>query len=63
MDVGSPMSICSRMAIKLCLQKVLLPLLRVNGPVLSLDIDIDDDIVKKYLNQLKFWYIKCFMTF
>jgi hypothetical protein len=37
--------------------------LRVNGPVLSLDIDIDDDIVKKYLNQLKFWYIKCFMTF
>ncbi len=63
MDVGSPMSKCSRMAIKLRLQKVLLPLLGVNGHVLSLDIDIDDDIVKKYLNQLKFWYIKCFMTF
>ncbi len=63
MDVGSPMSTCSRMAIKLCLQKVLLPLLGVNGPVLSLDINIDDDIVKKYLNQLKFWYIKCSMTF
>jgi hypothetical protein len=63
MDLGSPMSRCSRMAIKLRLQKVLLPLLGVNGHVLSLDIDIDDDIVKKYLNQLKFWYIKCFMTF
>jgi hypothetical protein len=35
--------------------------LGVDEPVLSLNIDIDDD--KKYLNQLKFWYIKCFMTF
>jgi hypothetical protein len=31
--------------------------------VLSSDIDIDDDNVRKYLNHLKFWYIKCFMTF
>jgi hypothetical protein len=31
--------------------------------VLSLKIDIDDDNVRKCLNQLKFWYIKCFMTF
>ncbi len=32
-------------------------------PILSLDIDNDDDSVRKYLNQLKIWYIKCFMTF
>ncbi len=63
MDVGSTMSRCSRTPTKLRLQKVLFPLLGANEPILSLDIDIDDDSVRKYLNQLKFWYIKCFMTF
>jgi hypothetical protein len=37
--------------------------LGANEPVLSLDIDIDDDNVRKHLNQSKFWYIKCLMTF
>jgi hypothetical protein len=37
--------------------------LGANEPILSLDIDIDDDNVNKYLNQLKIWYIKCFITF
>jgi hypothetical protein len=54
MDVGSPMSRCSETPTKLHLQKVLLPLLGVDEPILSLDIDIDDDSVMKYLNQLKF---------
>ncbi len=54
MDVGSPMSRCSRTPTKPRLQKVLFPLLGANELVLSLDIDIDDDSVKKYLNQLKF---------
>jgi hypothetical protein len=53
MDVGSPMSRCSRTPIKLRLQKVLFPLLGAYEPVLSLEIDIDDDNVRKYLNQLK----------
>jgi hypothetical protein len=54
MDVGSTMSRCSRTPTKLRLQKVLFPLLGANEPILSLDIDIDDDSVRKYLNQLKF---------
>jgi hypothetical protein len=54
MDVGSPVSTCSRTPIKPRLQKVLFPLLGANEPVLSLDIEIDDDSVKKYVNQLKF---------
>jgi hypothetical protein len=54
MDVGSPMSICFRMPTKPRLQKVLFPLLGANEPVLSLDIDIDDDNVRKHLNQSKF---------
>jgi hypothetical protein len=54
MDVGSPMSRCSGTPTKPRLQKVLFPLLGANELVLSLDIDIDDDSVKKYLNQLKF---------
>jgi len=53
MDVGSPMSRCSGMPTKPCFQKVLFPLLGANELVLSLDINIDDDSVKKYLNQLK----------
>ncbi len=44
------------------IQKVTFPLLGANEFVLNLDIDIDDDSVRKYLNQLKFWNIKCFMT-
>ncbi len=63
MDVGSPMSRCSGMPTKPCLQKVLFPLLGADEPILSLEIDIDDDNVRKYLNQLKIWYIKCSMTF
>jgi hypothetical protein len=54
MDVGSPMSRCSRTPIKPHFQKVLFSLLVANELVLSLNIDIDDDNVKKYLNQLKF---------
>jgi len=54
MDAGSPMSRCSGMPTKPCIQKVLFPHLRVDELVLSLDIDIDDDSVRKYLNQLKF---------
>jgi len=53
MDVGSLMSKCSGMPTKPRLQKVLFPLLGANEPILSLDIDIDDDNVNKYLNQLK----------
>jgi hypothetical protein len=53
MDVGSLMSRCSGMPTKPRLQKVLFPLLGANEPILSLDIDIDDDNVNKYLNQLK----------
>jgi hypothetical protein len=37
--------------------------LGADEPILSLEIDIDDDNVRKYLNQLKIWYIKCSMTF
>jgi hypothetical protein len=54
MGLGSLMSRCSGMATRPRLQKVLFPLLGVDEPVLSLDIDIDDDSVRKYLNQLKF---------
>jgi len=54
MDVGSPVSICSRIPTKPCLQKVLFPLLGVDELTLNLDIDIDDDSVMKYLNQLNF---------
>jgi hypothetical protein len=54
MDVGSPVSICSRTPTKPCLQKVLFPLFGADEPILNLDIDIDDDNVMKYLNQLKF---------
>jgi hypothetical protein len=54
MDVGSPMSRCSGTPTKPCIQKVLFPHLGVDELVLSLDIDIDDDSVRKYLNQLKF---------
>jgi hypothetical protein len=36
------------------IQKVTFPLLGANEFVLNLDIDIDDDSVRKYLNQLKF---------
>jgi hypothetical protein len=54
MDVGSPVSKCSGTPTKLRFQKVLFPLLGADEPVLSLDIDIDDDNVRKYLNQLKF---------
>ncbi len=44
------------------IQKVTFPLLGADEFVLNLDINIDDDSVRKYLNQLKFWNIKCFMT-
>jgi len=54
MDVGSPMSRCSRTPTKPYLQKVLFPLLGADVLVLSVEIDIDDDNVRKYLNQLKF---------
>ncbi len=54
MDVGSPVSRCSRTPTKPHFQKVIFPLLGANEPVLSLDIDIDDDSVRKHLNQLKF---------
>jgi hypothetical protein len=54
MDVGSPMSICFKIPTKLRLQKILFPLLGADELVLSLKIDIDDDNVRKYLNQLKF---------
>jgi hypothetical protein len=54
MDVGSPMSICSKIPTKLRLQKILFPLLGADELVLSLKIDIDDDNVRKCLNQLKF---------
>jgi hypothetical protein len=54
MDVGSLMSRCSGTPTKPCFQKVLFSLLGVDEFVLSLDIDIDDDNVKKYYNQLKF---------
>jgi hypothetical protein len=37
--------------------------LGADEPVGSLDINIDDDNARKYLNQLKFWYIIYFMTF
>jgi hypothetical protein len=53
MDVGSPVSRCFRTPTKPRLQKVLFPLLGVDELILSLDIDIDDDSVRKYLNQLK----------
>jgi hypothetical protein len=53
-DVGSLVSRCFRMPTKPCLQKNLFPLLGADEPALSLDIDIDDDSVRKYLNQLKF---------
>jgi hypothetical protein len=53
MDVGSPMPKCSGMPTRPCLQKVLFPLLGADELVLSLEIDIDDDNVRKYLNQLK----------
>jgi hypothetical protein len=49
-DVGSPVSRCSRTPTKPHLQKVLFPLLGADELVLSLDIDIDDDNVRKYLN-------------
>jgi hypothetical protein len=52
MDVGSPMSRCSKTPTKFRLQKVLFPLLGVDELILSLDID--DDSVMKHLNQLKF---------
>ncbi len=60
MDAGSPMSRCSGMPTKPCIQKVLFPHLRVDELVLSLDIDIDDDSVRKYLNQLKILIYKMF---
>jgi hypothetical protein len=54
MDVGSPVSICSRIPIKPRFQKVRFPLLGANEPILNLDINIDDDGVMKYLNHLQF---------
>jgi hypothetical protein len=54
MDVGSPMSRCFGMPTKPRLQKILFPLLGVDELILSLHIDIDDNNVKKYLNQLKY---------
>jgi hypothetical protein len=54
MDMGSLMSKCFGMCTKPCFQKILFPLLGADEPILSLDIDIDDDSVRKYLNQLKF---------
>ncbi len=45
MDVGSLVSKCFGMPTKLRLQKILFPLLGADEPVLSLDIDIDDDSV------------------
>jgi len=54
MDVGSPVSICSRIPIKPRFQKVRFPLLGANEPILNLDINIDDDNVMKYLNHLQF---------
>jgi hypothetical protein len=54
MDVGSPVSRCSGTPTKPHLQKVLFPLLGADELVLSLNINIDDDSVRKYLNQLKF---------
>jgi hypothetical protein len=54
MDVGSPWFRCFGTLTKLRFQKVLFPLLGVDEPILSLDIDIDDDSVKTYLNQLEF---------
>ncbi len=63
MHVGSLVSRCFGTPTKPRLQKVLFPLLGADEHVLNLNIDIDDDSVRKYLNQLKFLYIKCFMTF
>jgi hypothetical protein len=54
MDVGSPVSKCFGTPTNPHLQKVLFPPLGVDELVLNLDIDIDDDNVRKYLNQLKF---------
>jgi len=54
MDVGSLVSICFGTPTKPRFQKILFPLLGVDEPILSLHIDIDDDSVKKYLNQLKY---------
>jgi hypothetical protein len=54
MDVGSLVSRCFGTPTKLRLQKILFPLLGADEPILSLDIDMDDDNVRKYLNQLKF---------
>jgi hypothetical protein len=54
MNVGLLVSKCFGTPTKLHLQKVLFPLLGVDEPILNLNIDIDDDNVRKYLNQLKF---------
>jgi hypothetical protein len=54
MDVGLPMSRCSGTPTKPRPQKVLFLVLGANEPVLSLNINIDDDSVRKYVNQLKF---------
>jgi hypothetical protein len=54
MDFGSLMSRCFGMPTKPCLQKILFLLLGADEPVGSLDINIDDDNARKYLNQLKF---------
>jgi hypothetical protein len=53
MNVGSPVSRYSKTPTKPRFQKVLFSLLGAYELVLSLDIDIDDDSVRKYLNQLK----------
>jgi hypothetical protein len=53
MDVGSLVSRCSRTPTKRHFQKNLFPLLGIDEPVLNLNVDIDDDNVRKYLNQLK----------
>jgi hypothetical protein len=50
MDLGPLVSRCSGTPTKLCLQKILFPLLGADELVLSLNIDIDDDSVRKYLN-------------
>jgi hypothetical protein len=54
MDVGSLVSRCFGTPTKPRFQTNLFPLLGADEPVLSLDINIDDDNVRKYLNQLKF---------